>query len=84
MNFRCGWNIQTEILNRKLYVILEGRSGIVFRDINFGIKYQFWIYLNLHISKSKGIRNNVIEVLQCFMKPPKWNLLFYILVAFPP
>ena len=46
----------------KCYVVVEGRRGIIVSDVNFGIKYPIWVYLSVHISKSKGIRNHTIKI----------------------
>lgn len=56
-SYSHGWNVQIEILNRKWYVVLEGRSGIVVGDINFGIKYPISAYLNQLICKSRDYKS---------------------------
>lgn len=48
-------------------MVLEGRSGIVVGDINFGIKYPISAYLNQLIYKSRDYKSILLKY---FMKPP--------------
>ena len=45
-NIKLGW-----------YAVLKERNRIMVGDINSGIKFPIWVYLNQHIYKSKGITN---------------------------
>ena len=45
-NIKLGW-----------YAVLKERNRIMVRDINFGIKFPTWVYLNQHFYRSKVITN---------------------------
>lgn len=63
-------------------MVLEGRSGIVVGDINFGIKYPISAYLNQLICKSRDYKSIRLKYFMNHLSHCARN--FYIQVAFSP